>query len=390
MEKTLFLKIKKALLFLLLGVLLSGFIGVVLFKVFNPKPALEESFIQPQRRIRPEEKVSTASGFPTQKIQPEVKLKEPGERSVLTNPYHVYQTFNNCGPATLSMIMAYFDVSVSQEELADKIRPYQHPKGDNDDKTIFSSEFVTWANSYGLKAVSRVNGDIQMLKWLTSNNIPVVVKTWLKQDEDIGHFRLVKGFDESKQVIIQDDSYEGKDKEFSYYDFLKLWQPFNYNYIVVYKPEQEALVKAILKQEWQEQTAWENALSRAQKETQLTPDNPYPLFNQATSFYHLGEYEKTVQIFKQVEQDLPKRMLWYQIEPVKSYQQLGRYDEALALIARILSSNNKAFSELYQIRGEIYYDQGKKQEAKQEFEQALFYNKNYQEPLKWLEKISSE
>jgi hypothetical protein len=40
---------------------------------------------------------------------------EPGERALLPGATWVPQTFNNCGPATTSMILQYFGHTVSQE-----------------------------------------------------------------------------------------------------------------------------------------------------------------------------------------------------------------------------------------------------------------------------------
>lgn len=321
---------------------------------------------------------------------PEVEIRLPNESALLPNPKHVFQTFNNCGPATLSMVLGFWGTDVSQKELADKMRPWQIASGDNDDKTIFSHEFVDWAQEYGYEAISRVNGDIEVLKKLVSNNIPVVVKTWLNPDEDIGHFRLVRGFDQSKQVIIQDDSYHGKDKQISYYDFLNMWQPFNYNYIVVYKPENQAKIKAILGEEIDPQTAWQNALSRAKQEHELDPQNPYPVFNIATASYQLGNYKQSVDAFEKVQGKLPRRMLWYQIEPIWAYYELKNYDRVFAITDQILENGNRAFSELYLIRGKIYEQEGNLEAARQQYELALKYNENYKEAKEALKNLISK
>jgi tetratricopeptide (TPR) repeat protein len=71
-------------------------------------------------------------------------------------------------------------------------------------------------------------------------------------------------------------------------------------------------------------------------------------------------------------------MLWYQIEPILAYQKLGKHDRVFEIIDNILNNGNKAFSELYQIKGEIYLEQGEADSARNEFETALKYNKNYQ------------
>ncbi len=346
--------------------------GWAIFWFARPDPPIETKFVQ-----------SVEQDTEYQISESEVKtvfsvvVLEPGENALLDNPSHTYQTFNNCGAATLSMILNGLGENVTQKELGDSMRPFQHPEGDNDDKTIFTYEFVDWAKRYGFESVAKVNGDIELLKTFTANGIPVVVKTWLNVDEDIGHFRIVRGFDEGRGVIIQDDSYDGKDKKISYYDFLSMWQPFNYAYIIVYTPDQADLVAAIIGNEMDEGVDWQNALTRAHKEAALDSYNVYPVFNLSTAYYQLGDYQNSVNSFEKVENRLPKRMMWYQIEPIQAYFELGNYDRVFAISQNILENGNRAYSELYQIMGEIYLAQGNSQKAKEQFELALTYNQNY-------------
>lgn len=349
-------------LFLLLG-------GVfIYFQFFHSPPSLEEKFVV--------EKLPAPGASP--EASPGIILAQPGEKALLPQTRVAYQTFNNCGPATLSMILSYYDIRKSQKELGDEMRPYQHPQGDNDDKTIFPTEFVTWAEKFGLKAIYRPNGSLELVKLFLANEIPVVVKTWLRPNEDIGHFRIIRGFDEGAKVLIDDDSYFGPNRRLSYFDFMSMWQPFNYAYIPVYRPEKEEVVKAILGSEQDVEVAYWKAVNRAQKEMGLDPDNIYPIFNLSTSYYHVGEYEKSVAEFEKVESRLPRRMLWYQIEPILTYKELGNYDRVFEISNWIFEHGNRAFSELYQIRGEIYLEKGDKGAAKHEFELALQYNKNFQ------------
>lgn len=361
---------KLILTFLALFLLAAGTFAFIKLK---PKPALETKFVPTSPGLR--------GAGQDEKEQIQVEIKEPGDSALLDNPKHTYQTFNNCGPATLSMMLSWYGKDVSQKELGDAMRPYQISSGDNDDKTIFTYEFVDWAKKYGLESIGKVNGDIELLKTFTANGIPVVVKTWLHVGEDIGHFRIVRGFDEGKQVIIQDDSYEGPNKKISYYDFLSMWQPFNYAYIIVFTPAQKDLVEAIIGEELEEKVIWQNALTRAQKEAELDGENVYPVFNMATSYFHLGEYQKSVNAFEKVESRIPRRMLWYQIEPILAYKELGNYGRVFQISEGVLTNGNRAYSELYQIRGEIYLAQGDKDKAKQQFELAIEYNQNF-EPAK--------
>ncbi|MEA2020418.1 MAG: C39 family peptidase [Patescibacteria group bacterium] len=378
---------------LLILIILPLFVlGAFSFLFLREDPPLEEKFVQ---NVREGTKLVQESDV--QKVQEEeqsatgssgISVRSPGEKVLLDSPKHVYQSFNNCGPATLSMILSWYGVDASQAEIGDKMRPYQNPEGDNDDKTIFTHEFVDWAEEYGLGAVNRVNGDIEMLKKLTANGFPVVVKTWLYANDDIGHFRLVRGYNDSAQKIIQDDSYQGPDRRISYYDFLLLWQPFNYNYIVVYQKEDEELLREILGEEFREGAAWENALRRAQKEAKLSPENVYPQFNLSTSSFHLGKYEQAVQAFEEVQEDLPRRMLWYQIEPIKAYTELGDYEKVFDITDEILENGNRAFSELYQLRGEIYLEQGEEAKTREQFELAVKYNENWSKPKEYLRQLN--
>ncbi len=353
---------------LLFFVVLAALGGGVFYYFKTQRPPVETRFVPATR-----EDSSTSTNEPSVSGT----YKEPGESALIPNTHHTYQTFNNCGPATLSMILNWHGANVTQEELGGVMRPWQNADGDNDDKTIFTYEFVNWAKEYGFEALGRRNGDIELLKKFTANGIPVVVKTWLNVGEDIGHFRLVRGFDESRQIIVQDDSYHGPNRRVSYYDFLSMWQPFNYDYMVVYTPGMESTVKAILGEEWEEEKAWENALDRAEKEAGLDTENPYPIFNISTASYHLGDYERTVTEFEKVEGKLPRRMLWYQIEPILAYQKLENYNRVFEITNNILENGNRAFSELYLIKGEVYLAQGNTEAARREFEQALHYNENY-------------
>ncbi len=356
-----------------LKALLLTFLVILLicssYVIFYYRPEVETKFIQNIRSQSPEtaDKPTVTS----------VNLAPVGYSALTGKLKQTYQTFNNCGPATLSMVLGFYNVSASQKELGDKMRPYQVSNGDNDDKGIQFKEFVFWAKTYGVNALTRSNGDIELLKKFSSNGIPVIVKSWLKTNDDIGHFRIIRGFNEKEKVVIQDDSYFGPDKKIGYFDFLTMWQAFNYQYAIVYNDANKDIVEAIIGLELNEKTAWENTLERAKKESLLDVKNPYPIFNMSVSYYYLEDFNSSILSFESVKDKLPKRMLWYQIEPIYAYQKLGRYDDALKLISMILSNGNRAFSELYQIRGEIYLAQGKIAEAQKEFDLAVYYNKNF-------------
>lgn len=390
-------------LILLLGFFVLSLVlsGVIVYSTISKDPPLEEKFAL-ENREPAAQLVSNAENNEsifnketpenTQKKQipnesiPDTVFNIPQKYEISKNS-HVYQTFNNCGPATLSMALSYYGINVGQDELGNKMRPYQNPQGDNDDKTIFTHEFVDWAVYYAqnqqsgknVNAINLPNGDIELLKLFISNDIPVIAKTWLNKNEDIGHFVLIRGYDDVNNTLIKDDSYYGPDKRVSYYDFMSLWQVFNFSYIVIYDETQKPIVNAILGDEINETVAWQKAADRALKEKDLDPQNIYPVFNLSVAYFHLGDYGNSTKYFELVESRLSRRMLWYQIEPIKSYIKLEKTDRALQIIEDILNNGNRAFSELYYLRGQIYLEQGSVDKAKNEFETALKYNQNYEE-----------
>src|SRR5690606_4619877 len=122
------------------------------------------------------------------------------------------------------------------------------------------------------------------------------------------------------------------------------------------------------------QKAWAKAVKDIEKTLETNPDDIYALFNLSVALYHTGNYQKSVEAYEQVADRLPKRTLWYQIEPIQAYLALGNYEKVFTLTNTILENQNRAFSELYLLRGEIYKKQGNMLAAKQEFEKAVFYN----------------
>lgn len=274
------------------------------------------------------------------------------------------------------MALSYYGINESQEVLGQSLRPYQNPQGINDDKSVTLAELAEKAKDYGFIPYHRPHGNVEIVQYFLAHDMPVVTRTWLEENEDIGHYRVLKGYDNATGEFIQDDSLQGKDLRYSYDSFLTLWEKFNYEYLVLVPKEKQQLAKAILGENSDEQTAWKNAVTHAQQQLEQNPNDTSAQFNLSIAYYHIGDHQKAVEAFEKVEHQLSSRTLWYQIEPIHAYAALGNYDRVFALTNQILNNHNRAFSELYLIRGNIYKNQGKRQAARAEFEQAVFYNQN--------------
>lgn len=306
---------------------------------------------------------------------PKTLLQTPPESKILPNDYHVFQSFNNCGPAAMSMALSYYGINESQQKLGQELRPYQVPGGDNDDKSVTLEELAEKSKEYGLVPYHRPNGNIDLIKQFISYDIPVITRTWLKVNDDIGHYRVIKGY--VGDTIIQDDSLQGKNLKYSAQEFNDIWKKFNYEYLVLVPQEKQEIANAILGEDVDPKVAWQKALRQAQGIIQENPNDIDARFNLSVAYYNVGDFQKSVEEFEKVESQLPFRTLWYQIEPILAYYELGMYDRVFEITDRVLNYHNRAFSELYFIRGNIYLKQGNTNAAQQEFQKAVLYNQNF-------------
>jgi hypothetical protein len=349
-------------------------LGIAVFIFFLKTFAVEKP--PSEKLINPLTLVTT---FPTITPTPTITLLTPPSYKVLDNKgYHVFQTFNNCGPAALSMALSFYDIDVSQKELGDALRPYQNPQGDNDDKSVTLAELAEKAAEFGLVPYHRPGGTIQRVKQFIAYDIPVITRTLLKSDDDIGHYRVVKGYDDQGQ-LIQDDSLQGKNLTYSYDEFDELWKPYGYEYLVLVPGDKKEIAEALLGEDVDAQSAWSRAVDGFNRKLSENPDDVFARFNLSVAYYHIGEFRKSAQAFEAVENRLSFRTLWYQIEPILSFYELEDYDRVFQITDRVLQRYNRAFSELYLLRGEIYKRRGENEFARSEFQKAVFYNKNLSE-----------
>lgn len=309
-----------------------------------------------------------ASSLPTPTLLP-----LPSQKT-LSGGTQVFQTFNNCGPAALSMALSHLGIRRSQYELGQQLRPYQHPQGNNDDKSVTLKELAQKGSELGLVAYHRPAGSVEMLQRIIALDLPVITRTWLKEGEDIGHYRVVTGYNELNQQLLQDDSLQGADLWYGYDAFESLWEAFNYEFLVFAPPDQALAVSEALGELADEQRAWEIALARSQTAAQKNPTNAYVAFNQVVALVHLEKYAEAITLFEAIEPKLPDRMLWYQIEPLVAYYRLGQTDQLVRRADLILNNQNRAYSELYYLKGKVSEAGGDSTGAATHFAQASRYN----------------
>ncbi len=298
--------------------------------------------------------------------------KEPGTKALLPGAKWVAQTFNNCGPATTSMVLQYFDFNVNQNETKAKLRT------NADDKNVFTYEMADYIKKdYGIESKLLYGGDIALLKKLVANGFYVVVEDWLHPNEDIGHVTIIRGFDDEQGVLIADDSYIGINITYPYEEFSQTqWKAFNYEYLPVYKAGSEELLKAIVGSSWDPKVMYKKSADIARTEIAKNDNDMHAWFNLGTSNYGLGNYtEAKVAFEKSKSIGWPKRMLWYQIEPLQTYNKLGEYQKAIDL-SNIALWSNDSFAEAHVEKAIAYKGLGQMEQSRAEAQTALNFAPN--------------
>ncbi len=297
----------------------------------------------------------------------------------LTGLTHMWQTWNNCGPATLAMYLSYFGDKAGQAAVAAAIRP------NREDKNVSPEELAAFARLRGFHAIARANGDADRLRQLLAAGIPVLIETWHepKPNDGMGHYRLLTGYDDNAAAWIAYDSYDarGVDARAPYtgvylpYDELgSLWHVFNRQYVVVYTDAMAPDVRRILGPDLDDDAMWARALEDARAAVAVEPTDAFAWFNLGSDLVASGRYAEAAEAYDRARQiGLPWRMLWYQFGPFQAYYQVGRHEEVVALANATLRTA-RYVEELYYWRGLAQQAQGRIAEARASFEQALEMN----------------
>jgi tetratricopeptide (TPR) repeat protein len=292
---------------------------------------------------------------------------------LLTGITHQWQTWNNCGPSTISMNLSYYGRPETQLEAAQFLKPNQ------EDKNVSPDEMAAYARSLGFEAIARVGGDLDLLKGLLSNGFPVIVEVWANAEDNggLGHYRLFIGYDEVGGHFLAEDSLNGSGIQVPIAEFDAFWQVFNRTYVVVYPSDQAALVYAILGQDMIDQTMFERTLITTQIEAKSDPENAYAWFNIGTNYARLGKPELAASAFDEARRlGLPYRMLWYQFDIFEVYLAMGRYQEVVDLATATLQATG-GLEEPYYYRGLARQATGQIEVAADDFRAALEYNPNF-------------
>jgi tetratricopeptide (TPR) repeat protein len=343
-----------------------------------------------------EQEPSQAAVEPTSAAPPEEKpTPAPTSRPLIPtssrlHPFkHHFQTWNNCGPATLAMGLSFFDLALRQEQIAATLKP------NPEDRNVSPHEIADYVNNEtDLSAINRVNGDLETLKQFVANGYPVIVELGLDPPGEYrwmgwyGHYLLVVAYDDASEEFWVYDSWFGTSevpvenadvngRQVSYVELDNYWRQFNRNYIVLFRPSQESDVERIIGPDIDDSIMWNRALTAAQNELEIEPENAFLWFNLGMTYNELKDYERSAAAFDQAREiGLPWRMLWYQFGPYQAYYNVERYSDIL-ILADVTLMDRPYFEESYYYKGLALAALGEDREARSNLEEAVNFNPNF-------------
>ena len=330
-----------------------------------PQPTTEPTTIPTQST--PEIDFSpTPTHIPTQTPPPSPTPTPLPSSVLLTGITCERQFMNNCGPATLSMYLSYYDWGKDQIAAGAVLRP------NDKDVNVMPYELVDFVNEHtALHALWRYGGDLQTIRVLLNAGFPVMIEKsfepyTLRNEGWMGHYNLVVGYDDQEKSLTVQDSYlmsyppwgveipvEQYDSfigfDFSYSELEQAWRAFNYVFIVVYPPEKENEVLNALGPLATEEGACRIANDRATQETSSLTDvrnKFFAWFNTGTSLVCLQDYPTAASafdtafgIYPDIElNSRPYRILWYEIDPYPAYYYSARYQDVINLANQTLGN----------------------------------------------------
>ena len=275
---------------------------------------------------------------------------------MLTSPTYEKQDINNCGPAVLSMTLRMYGWEGTQVDVANIIKPIKQDRNVNPEEL----RYYILNEAGWLKAEVRVAGTLDLLKRLLAAGYPVIVEVASKIDQQDAngpnddlwdaHYLLVNGYDEAEKIFIVQDPQHGPekdaDKKVPYDTLVSDWKPFNYLYMVIYFPQDEAEIQSILGVDWDPDLNRQTAMDIANTDIASNPEDAFAWFNLGASLTYFERYQEAVQAFDQsFTIGLPQRMTRYQFWPFSAYFNADRIDYLLEITEKTYKPINGQYAE---------------------------------------------
>jgi hypothetical protein len=226
--------------------------------------------------------------------EPRPTPKDAPASLVVSDMKHVWQSLNNCGPAAVVMALSALGVDVNQETARLALRGTDVRRG------MGPQGVGPWVKeNFNLRSTWRNGGTNDLLKRLIANGFVPMVTQWMQDPSvsRIAHWRTVRGYDDKLGVFYVNDSMLGNMVQLSYDWFGRNWQSFAYRYMVIYQPQDEALLQAVIGKDWSELYVRQAMYERAKDEA-IGQNTNFAWLAYGEAAYANGVFDEAVAAFE--------------------------------------------------------------------------------------------
>ena len=256
-------------------------------------------------------------------------LASSASATLLPGLRHEYQRLNNCGPVTALMTLSLHGTTVTQAAAADALRSSKL------DRNVTIAEMAAYLGRHGLRTAHRLGGDAGTLRRLIAAGVPVVLHQQMKLTDDIGHYRVAYGFTES--TITSGDSFLGPSIRHADADLAALWKPYAGEYVVAYRPAQQAVVQRALGEDWSRRANLQRVASAMTERVKAAPKDALAWSALGRAQLELGAPKNAARSFLTAhELGLPGKHYWYQDDALRAWNRVGWYDVTRRVAQRAL------------------------------------------------------
>jgi len=272
------------------------------------------------------ESAAASTGVPTLAIAEVLPTPAAAPaRAVFSEMKHVWQSLNNCGPAAVVMALSTLGVDANQETARLALRGTDVRRG------MGPQGVGPWVKeNFGLRSTWRNGGTVDTIKALVANGFAPMVTQWMQDPSvsRIAHWRTVRGYDDAASVVYVNDSMLGNMVSLPYEWFGRNWQSFSYRYMVIYKPEDEKLLNAIMGPQVSDAVMRRDLYARAKTEA-LTQNTNFAWLAYGEAACSFGMFEEAVTAFERgLSMGSPNGVFGLRNSYPQALRALGRQQES--------------------------------------------------------------
>lgn len=156
---------------------------------------------------------------------------------VLSGMPLVRQSYNACGPASISQVLAYFGMPVPMATVSQYTRPTER-------SYMTAQAIVDFAPRVGMEARLYSRGSLNTVRAAIRKGLPLIAlqSHITAAGQVIPHWRVVVGYDDARQETYLMDPLLGYVR-MGYADFNRVWADHQGQFAVMYPPAMAATVK---------------------------------------------------------------------------------------------------------------------------------------------------